>query len=417
MRGLVAMGKGQWKEAAQAFEEASRRDPSRESYQFNHALAQIQSADEATLNSGIQRLAKLSASGKFASPAKRALIRLLMRHQRYAEALEYAEVLVTAPDAKLEDQLTRLDLLRALQKPEFTAAMETTQIAAAKNPVDLSALLTWSVRNGFALETRKWVDTIDAKLREDPKAIEAYAELLAECADWKALADLTARQQPWMRGDAMREAFAALAAEKSGTMDAASAHWQLALQAAVENYEQSMALAYFAHRAGWRPRLLEVLWAASNRPDSEWALRMLHKLCAEDGNTEGMLRVARRLLALHPEDDRARNNAIILALLLDEPPTEHLETARLLHEKAPGDPVFATTYAFALHCVGKSKQGLTIIQQLPVEVRRRPDTALYHAILLAADDKKFQAEAAAEVARTGPLLPEEKKLLNSALAK
>src|SRR5688572_27379692 len=78
LRGMVAIGKGHWRDAEQAFGEARRRDPKRESYRFNHALAQAQGLDAKMRDAGIATLRELAKGGSaFASHAKRALVRVL----------------------------------------------------------------------------------------------------------------------------------------------------------------------------------------------------------------------------------------------------------------------------------------------------------------------------------------------------
>jgi hypothetical protein len=414
-RGMVAMGQGKWKGAEQAFGEATRRDPARVSYLYNFAVAQAQNPDPKLQEEGMNKLRQLSSGGAFANPALRTLIRVHMRAKRFDEALGLNKQILASGGAKFSDHLVELDLLRELQSKEFNTAAERARELAVKTPADLAALFTWSVLKGYAEGIRPWAESLDPKLRENPQVIESYAELVAGTNDWPALAALTAQKLPWARGEAMRHAFATLAAEKLGRQNTAESFWQLAVQSGAESSDTAMALAYFAHRAQWRPRLLEVLWAVSNRPDAEWALRMLHPFCMEDRNTTGLLRVARRLLAIHPEDDRARNNVAALGLLLGESPAPHLETARKLHEKVPGDPIFASTYAHALHVSGQSAAGLTVIEKLPTELQRRPDVALYHALLLSGAGKAHQASEAAALARKAPMLPEEEKLLTSAV--
>jgi hypothetical protein len=360
---------------------------------------------------GMEGLKAVAQGGAYAAHAKRSLVRLLVRQKKAPEALPLAVELANAKDAIFPDHLTELDLVGWLKKEDFPAAMTRAREAATKAPVDLAALLTWSTQRNMARETREWAAKLDVALLERPEVIEAYAELIAATNDWPGLAELTAKKLPWARGEAMRNAFAALAAEKSGKPEQAANFWQLATQAAAENRDLAMAVAYFAHRAGWRGRLMEALWAASSGSDPEWALRMLHRLCVEDSNTAGLLRVARRLAVVKPEDDGARNNSIVLGLLLGEPPAPLVEEARALHQKAPANPIFASTYAYALHVVKRSADGLAVLEKLPPDTLKTPEIALYHAVLLAANGKQPAATEAAAVARKAKLLPEEERLL------
>lgn len=413
LRGMVAIGKGNWHDAEKAFAEARRRDPSRESYRFNHALAQAQALDSKTREAGVETLRELAKGGAYSVHAKRSLARVLVRQKKPAEALPYSVELASSKDAIFPDHLIELDLVGWMKKEDFPAALARAREAAVKSPADLAALLNWSAQRGMARDARAWAQTLDPSVLERPEVIEANAEVIAATNDWPTLAELTAKKLPWARGEAMRNAFAALAADKSGRTAEAANFWQLATQAAAENRDLAMAVAYFAHRAGWRNRMLETLWAATSSPDPEWALRMLHRLCVEDSNTSGLLRVAKRLRAVKPEDDGARNNSIILALLLGEPAAPLLEDARALHQKAPDNAVFASTYAYALHVAGRSAEGLAVLEKLPPVSLAAPEIALYHAVLLAAGGKDAAAAEAVGLARKARLLPEEERLLGS----
>jgi hypothetical protein len=413
LRGMVEIGKGHWREAEQAFGEARRKDPARESYHFNHALAEAQGPDAKMRSAGVETLQRLAKGGSFAAESKRALARVLTRQKRPADALPYAAELASSKEAIFSDHLCELDLIGWLKKEDFPAAMERARAASLRNPADLGALLNWCVQRSMARDCRVWVEGTGTKMLTEPEVIEAYAELIAATNDWPALTELSAKKQRWARGETMRNAFAALAADKEGKAEIAANFWQLATTAAAEQRDSAMALAYFAHRAGWRARLMDVLWAATGSADPEWALRMLHRLCAEDGNTAALLRIARRLQAIKPEDDGARNNAVILGLLSGEPPKTLIEDARRLHEKAPQSAVFASTYAYALHLNGQSAEGLRILESFPKPVLSSPEISLYYAVLLNANGRQPEAVEAAAAARKAKVLPEEERLLAS----
>lgn len=410
LRGMIAIGKGKWMEAEAAFGEACRRDPANTSYQLNHAIAQVQNPDSKMREEGRNTLLALARGSDHATGAKRALIPLFARQKKTAEAARLSAEVASAPEATMRDHLVELDLVQS--RDALPEALDRAQ-KAASSPEDLSALLRWLTFRGMAADARLWAESLQPGRLEAPKVIESFAEVLAATNDWQKLAEWTAPRRPWAGGDGMRCAFEALAADKSGNGEAASNYWQLAVRAAAESHDHAMNLAYFAQRAGWRARMMDVLWAASASPDGEWALRMLHPLCVEDGNTSGLLRIAKRLLEIRPGDDRARNNVIQLSLLLNEPPAPFVDAARQLHAKVPGDAVFASTLAYALHANGATDEGLQVLSRLPAGELARPEIATYYAALLSAAGRDADARAAAEIAWKGKLLPEEVAMLKN----
>ncbi len=412
-RGLVAIGNGRILEAESAFAEALKHDPDRTGYRLNLALARLQLPDAKKRAEAEQTLRELTKGRPEAQAARNALVRFLIRQKNYAEALAINTETLGLAGAGMPDYLTQLDLLLLQKNPAFPAAFERARAVAIRQPLDLAALLTWSRDHLTDAPPAAWTLGLEPSLIESSPVVGAWAELLAAQQSWAVLEALTAKEITWGTGMYMRHAFASLAAQKLGKVERTRTEWRLTMSSISQSREVAMSIAYFAHRAGWRPQMIEALWAATESPKSEWALRILHRLYAEEGKTQPLLRVATRLLALSPEDAPARNNTIILRLLLGENAPELLDAARQLHARAPKNAVFASTLAFALHRDGKAADGLALIAQLLPEQRKRPEIALYDAVLLAATGQAAPARAAAAVARSASLLPEEKQLLEN----
>jgi predicted Zn-dependent protease len=106
----------------------------------------------------------------------------------------------------------------------------------------------------------------------------------------------------------------------------------------------------------------------------------------------------------------ARNNTAALSLLLGQDAASALETARKLHEQAPTNADYATTYALALHQVGRSAEGVGVLRKLPPATLREPSVAGYYSVLLRATGAA-EADEYVQLARNAQLLPEEKSLI------
>jgi hypothetical protein len=87
-----------------------------------------------------------------------------------------------------------------------------------------------------------------------------------------------------------------------------------------------------------------------------------------------------------------------------------LETARALHEAAPTNADFATTYALALHQSGRSAEGLAVLTKLPPATLREPSVAGYYSFLLRANGRAAEAGEYSTLAENAQILPEEKAL-------
>ena len=90
--------------------------------------------------------------------------------------------------------------------------------------------------------------------------------------------------------------------------------------------------------------------------------------------------------------------------------------AKEAHDRAPNDVNCAVTYAFSLYRLGRSIEGLAIIQALPVDQLHDPHAAVYSALLLA-DAGQIDAAKDYVAAADDEIYPEEKSVLDEAKTK
>ena len=86
-----------------------------------------------------------------------------------------------------------------------------------------------------------------------------------------------------------------------------------------------------------------------------------------------------------------------------------------VYAKAPTNAAYATTYAYALLKRGDVGKALHIMQALPPEKLSDFSTSAYYGLCLAANSDQ-NARNFLEAGRKATLLPEEKALLDKALA-
>ena len=116
---------------------------------------------------------------------------------------------------------------------------------------------------------------------------------------------------------------------------------------------------------------------------------------------------------MNPKDFEARNNLAATSLLLKLNVNKAYELAKALYTERPDHAVIASTYAFALHLRGSTREGLAVLQKLKPEALEEPSVALYYGVLLSASGQPAQARKYLDLAQPAKLLPEEKQLLES----
>jgi predicted Zn-dependent protease len=411
--GTVALSSGKWRDAEKHYAEALKREPSNELHQYNYATLQLQSPDAAQRKTGTETLDRLARGGRVQAFAQRALITRLSREGKWDEALDHSAALLKDSTAQFGDRLVHLELLRRLNKPEFATELADTLKLARADAEQAALLVNWLRSNALTNEALRWVESLEPAIGGNARVAAARAECLTETRNWGELRKLVGETN-WATDDDLRLAYLARALREQNEIEGSKVRWAAAVSLAAKTRESASRLAYLATRWGWDDEAREILWAAVNAPAPEWALQILHRLCQAEGDTEGLLRVATRFVELDPGNDSARNNVAMLSLLLGRDVAAALAIARELHSKASSNPVFASTYAFALHLQGQSEEALRVMKDLPPEELRNPPTAAYYGLLLAATGKNGEAQPYLELGKAARLLPEEKALLMSA---
>ena len=150
-------------------------------------------------------------------------------------------------------------------------------------------------------------------------------------------------------------------------------------------------------------------------PRERWAQHSLEPLYLAEGNTAGLNQLYAKLISSFPQDSALKNNLAFTSLLLRTNLSQAYQWAEEAYLGRTNDPVVVSTYAFALHLQGRTKDGLAILQKLDGSRLREPDTALYYGVLLAATGATNEAAPFLDIARAKTnCLPEEKRLLTPA---
>jgi hypothetical protein len=147
------------------------------------------------------------------------------------------------------------------------------------------------------------------------------------------------------------------------------------------------------------------------------ALDALYRIYRANNDLPNLYRISQRLHESSPNEPAAAANYARLALLVDQNPAEGHRLAKETYERAPDEINAAMTYAFSLYGLGRTAEGIEIIKKLPLEGVHDPHAAVFAAILFLDDNRIADAQEYIAAARSGPIFPEEKKLLEEAIAK
>jgi hypothetical protein len=291
---------------------------------------------------------------------------------------------------------------------------------AARNPADLALLMEWLNENGLSEDVLKWMEKLPVEVTTKPPPSIAIANAFVEGKNWSRL-KRWARNGSWGESEYLRLAYQAYGSKQSRQSAAEaefSSLWHSAERAAADRPDRELHLARLA--AKWNfPAEAEQLWlrVSKDPPSRREALDALFRIYRANNDLPNLYRIAQRLHESSPNEVSVGADFARLALLLDQNTVEAQRVAKEAYERAPTEVNAAMTYAFSLYGLGRSAEGIEILKRLPVEGLHDPHAAVYAAVLLLAENQIAAAQEYLSAARDGPIFPEEKKLLDEAIAK
>jgi thioredoxin-like negative regulator of GroEL len=418
--GWLARAQGDEAGTENHFAAAVAKEPENDLYHFNLAVLRIRSSDPdkaAAARETLERLRKVSA---FRTGSLRALLSDAVDNDELERADQLAQDLQMSQQVTFGDYLLALDFYRKLDEKKFEALLEKVKPVAARQPPDVAMLMEWMNRNGLATEVLKWTDKLPPEFTTVPPPAITVAEAFAEMKNWSRLRRWT-RGGAWGDQEYLRlayQSYAARQARQSASDAESDALWLSAERAASEHPEREAALARLASKWGLSAEA-KVLWkrVARHPPMRREALDALFLIHRANNDLPELLQVSKQLHDSSPRETLLTSNFARFALLLSPNTEEAQRKAKEAFDKAPMDVNAAVTHAFALYSAGRSAEGLEILRRFPSEKLDDSHTAVYMAVLLLDEEQIEEAQNYIAAARKGPLYPEEKKLLDEAVAK
>ena len=414
---LLAQSRKQDQRAESEWSEAVRLAPDDKTYQLQLAMLRLRAPDIDRHASGEQILNALRQDRSQRVPATRALISDgITRRQNTDALLQLARELQAYPEATLADRLLFLDILHQLQHREFSSYLDSIEKECASSSAKLGALLSWMSQNNLNLLALDYLKRVPSAVLEKWPLPLSIAQIYARLKDWGDLESLT-KNANWREFEFLRHAFLARALREQDKSVAAEREWSAALRTSSVRSEATLALVEIISEWKWDSETVNLLWTLAKYPEKQReAFQTLHRYYTKAADTQGLYRVLGRLAELDPGNLDVQNNLAQISLLLNAKPDEARRMAADVYRKRPSNPAYVSTYAYSLVSKGDAQAAGAIMSSMTEEQLRDPAISAYYGICLAAlhDPRAREFLAAGSKAS---LLPEEKALIDAALAK
>lgn len=413
---LLAQARHDADKAESEWSEAVRLSPNDKSYQLQLGVARSRSSDPARQREGEAILESLRSDSEERAPATRALITQgVSRRLDSTRLVAWARELQAYPEATFSDHLLYADLLHQTHDAQFGSYLDDLEKSALAHPGDLAALLSWMSENNLNLVALDYAKSFPPEVAQKWPVVAALAEVYTRLNDWRKLENSLGPAK-WGDFDFLRHAYLALAAEKQDKPAAREREWAAANKGAAARSEAAMMLFRTISPWHWDRETVDLLWTLTSYPDKKHeAFATLYQIYSRKNDTQGLYKLLLRLHDADPNDLNIANNLAQVSLLLNADVAAARKLAADVYAKAPTNPVYATTYGYALLNKGDARAAAKVIGSLPPDQLRRPAVSVYYGFCLAAL-RDPRAQEYLEIGRTAPLLPEEKALLEKAEA-
>jgi len=421
--GWLARAEGNFAEQQEQFAAAVKKEPGNDLYQFNLAALQIHSSDAEKSAKARETLDRLSKLAPFRTGALRALLNDAVARNDIAAADNFAQQLQMSQEVTFGDYLLCLNFYQKLDEKKFRLLLERVKPFAARNPSDLASLMNWMNENGLAGDVVKWIDKLPPDKLSSPPASIAVADAYSTVKNWSRLKRWT-RTGMWGEAEYLRLAYQAIATRRSqsrsgGTVEAEfETLWRSAEQATNEEPARELDLARLASK--WNlDKESEQLWLriAKNPPMRREALDALRRFYRANNETGKLYEVLQRLHKSSPNEAPITADLARLGLNTEQNSKQSYDLAKEAYDRAPNEVNCAVTYAFSLDRLGRSAEGLEVIQKLPADQLHDPHAAVYVALLLLDTNQIDAAKEYIAATNDAKIYQEEKKLLDEVRTK
>ncbi len=419
LAGNVAARVNRLAEADQYFVEAARLQPTNPAPRLSLAVLRLQGTNTQALAEARAILTRLRVDPMVGAQALRELVGDAIRQSRTNDAVALSRELVARTNSLFSDRLLRLDILLATRDREFKPTLASYQKDATNALGPIHDLATWQASRIGPAEALGWLRTLPMAVQTN----QAMALLTVECQlsskDWRG-AQTSLQGRNWGELEFLRHAMLARAMQGQNLATSAKTEWDQALKQASANKQPLLMLLRLCDASQWnwpneRGDILQTI--ITRFPSEKWAVGLLGQSLFAEGRTRSLLSLFTQQAKAAPADLSVKNNLAMTALLLDAKELKPHDLAREAYEKSPTNGSYASTYALSLYLQQKPADALKLMQQIPPPELESPSIAGYYGLVLQATGDRAKAAKYFDIAFKGSLLPEERKLMETARQK
>ncbi|MEO7797931.1 MAG: hypothetical protein ABIY47_09435 [Opitutaceae bacterium] len=381
-------------------------------------LAELEMEEGSDRNAQVALRARIRALAEDPALRVRALTLLLrdsIKARLPAETGELIARLQAVPDLSVNDRLLLLEGSSLLAGPALPA-LDKLQAEVAGSPTDVVGVMQFLHRTNAHEKVLAWFATLPEEVKKDEKVRHAAAESLLALGKWPEL-EAHLKSAVWPSAEYLRHAFLAYTYRARSRGVDFNESWNTAVVGVGTDMQKIGNLMRLAQEWKWTDEQYDLVWKIftkfPNRPEVQQALIGWEKA---HGRTSNLNNIFARIVAVDPSAKLSRNNLAYTSLLLDSNLTKaNLDTAELV-AAMPADPYIVTTYALSLFKQDKPAEALAKIESLSPANLSVPDRMLLRAVFLARVGQSERATQLLKGVDLTKMLPEERKLAESALA-
>lgn len=397
------------------FRELRAQEPSDQSLTYTHAVLRLrmpQAADRAAATAELQALAQHNP--RLRMPIERELAAAALERKDYAEAAAHLRTVLGSNEATLADRLQQANIDLLVTRRPFADVLAELSPGAKASEADAAGLLQWLVVQNRIDEASAWLASLPDSLRQAGTVRRMAADIAARRRDWTALEPLL-RAGAWgvIAPETLRFIAAALTVDSPDHPALRQEVWTMALNSANGNLGALMTLLRLATAWDWRAEYERSEWAVARAfPDQTWAFQDLFNYYRQKKDTSGMRDVIARLRDSDSAVPRYQHDWALLTLLTE--PTRNWDSAKTtmetLYRSNPGDPTYATGYAFALAQADRGAEAAAVVAKLSPQDLQYPPRQPYLAYVYGVARMRPELERAQALGAGTEYLPEEKAL-------
>jgi tetratricopeptide (TPR) repeat protein len=404
--------------AAEAhFLEAVQLEPQNHAPELSLAVLRLHDTNAAGMAEARNTLSRLGSNPTNSTLRCQAIRELTIdaiHHHQKDASLALSKRLAQETNSLFTDRLLRLEALWETRNEGFKMEQTSLQREAQSDPAKIQELIMWQLGKIPPGESLAWLRSLPMSTQTNHLVAQLKAECCVALQDWPGL-QACVEKGDWGELESVRHAFETRALRGQGLNDAAEGEWRQAVQAANGQVASLVMLMRLAAQWNWVSEGEDILWTIVNgHPNEQWARQALARALFASGQTRSLMQLYSQQATRFPSDLVAKNNVAMTALLLNAQELKPHQLALELYHEAPTNSSFAATYAFSLYQQGKKTEALKVLDRLDPREIETATVAPCYGILLEATGNRLKAKRYLDLASKFQMLPEERKLIDSA---